>query len=148
MIDLMSVVTYLKADSMITGYTGDRIYDHDVRRRKHPEIMSTADFKILPTISVDDGPSAGRGFGGPGGSSQDILYVWVFTRNYPEDHDIGLPVNRAITERVMELLHDWQDPATRSMLIYRGRLGNQDGVLTDSGMDRVQFEVQSIFKVT
>ncbi len=148
MMPLSAIVTKLLADSAITQYTGPRIYDHDVRRRKHPEIMDTDDKLILPTISVDDRGGFGRGFLAPSGTFQDTVYVWVFTRNDPTDYQRGIPANQAIVERLCETLHRWQDPVSRSMLTYQGRLGNQDGVLTESGMDYVQFQANGVFAVT
>jgi hypothetical protein len=135
-IPLAAIVDALKADSMLTADSEDRVYDHDVRRGKHPEIFDDFGF-ILPTISVDDRGGGGRAPFAPSGSFEDLVYIWGF--------GASAEVVKRMMARVLAILHGWQDSETRSMLVYGGRLGNTDGAIADSEMDYVRFRVAGVF---
>jgi hypothetical protein len=138
MIPLTAIVTVLQADPEIADLVETRVYDHDIRRSKHPEVFDAYGY-LMPTLSVDDRGGTRPAFA-PSGAYQDSLQVWAFANGT----QVGRATVRTLMDRTISILHGWQDPETKSRLSFADRLGDQASSIEDGAMDYVRFQVVGI----
>lgn len=138
------VADVFKADAAMVAIAGDRVFDRDIRQagtRAMTNVYDMNGFLLGPTVSVDDQGGPSNPFG-PSGAYDDRLAVWLFADGTPE----GRAALDSVTQRVVVLLHRWQDPASKAFLTYANRLGQRDDPPPDSGViDQVTFRIGGIF---
>lgn len=131
----------LADDPVISSICGDRVLDADYRLagwNTSPVAVTDQDGLMLTTLAVDDGGAQAPLMSRFRDPEVQTIHVWCFgNRNMAARHEIS-----DVLARVRELLHNWQDPETRSLLRFSMRLGS---VTADDGVyDRATFSIGNI----
>lgn len=138
------IADVLKLDTVIATHCADRVYPFDIRQAG-PQASATAEDAsgfLYPTICVDDQGGARNAFAFSG-TTEDTIAVWIMAeRGYDGS---GTGIIEAVANRVMVLMHGWQDGPTKTYLTYASRLGQQYDPAPDTGViDRVTFRAASV----
>lgn len=134
------VVTELKADVTLAALVSTRIYPEDIRMAGPTAYPATRNGGFwLPTICVDDAGGVAAPLG-PSGSYADRLVIWVFGESSART------TMDQIAQRVIALLHWWQDSTTKAITVYGSRVGYQPDPAPQTGaLDSITFGVSGIF---
>lgn len=133
------VVTLLTNDATVATLATGGVYPEDIRLAGPAAYPLTREKGFWrPTVCVDDAGGVAAPLG-PSGSYADRLVVWVFG----ESSDRG--VIDQLAQRVIALLHRWQDGTTRAFLVYGSRTGYQpDPAPATGALDSITFGVAGI----
>lgn len=131
----------LATNATIFSLAGPRILDFDYRTTSWnaaPVEVMDADGLMLPTIVVDDRGASSPIFGRMNDGEHALVYVWAFSTRTKG----GLDEVHALMNAVKRALHYWQDPVTKGVAIWAGRLGSSSP--DDGSMDRTEFRVSGV----
>ena len=139
------IVDALKPDGTIQFHCAQRVYPFDIRTAGPQARTGTTDENgyQLPTICVDDQGSL-RNPLAPSGTAEGVVAIWILAeREYGAAN--GAEVIDALVDRIIAILHRWQDATTKTYLTFAGRLGQQYDPAPGSGMlDRLDFKAASV----
>lgn len=142
-----NLADYIDNDATVVSQCSNRIFGYDVRTAGPNDhgpgalipIVSDRGFQLC-TICVDDQGSIQPPFA-PSGAEQDRVVVWILD----EWSAAGRSRIDLLAARIKVLLHRYQDPGTKAMVTWTGRLGIQPDPLPDTGaMDQVTFAASRI----
>lgn len=135
------VVTLLKADATVAGLASTRIYPEDIRAAgpdAHPEAWTATGYWQV-TVCVDDAGGVAAPLG-PSGSYANRLVVWIFGES---SHRASM---ETLANRIVALLHRWQDTTTKALLTYGSSTGYQPDPSPQTGaLNSITFGVSGIF---
>lgn len=134
----------LKADGTIQFHCSDRVIPYDIRTAGPQARTNVEDAYgfLLPTICVDDQGGARSAFA-PSGTTEDQIAVWLLAERGGDGS--GSDILQTVADRVIALLHRYQDPPTRAYLTYVSRMGQQYDPAPATGMlDLITFRAASV----
>jgi hypothetical protein len=132
----------LANDSTVASQCSNRVFAFDIRKSGPnaygPDsaipVVSDVGFQLC-TICIDDIGSIAPALS-PLGATQDRVAVWIFD----EWSAAGRSRIDLLADRVRVLLHLYQEPTTRALLTWTGRLGIQpDPPPATAAIDQVTF---------
>lgn len=137
----------LANDSIVIGQCSNRVFGYDIRTAG-PDSHGPSD--TIPTVSdkgfqlcticVDDQGGVPPPFA-PLGAEQDRIVVWILD----EWSAAGRARIDLLAARVKVLLHLYQEPSSKAMVRWTGRLGIQRDPIPDTGaLDQVTFAASRI----
>ena len=133
------VVLTLTADVTLTTLATGGVFPEDIRLagpQAYPQTRQGGFWK--PSVCVDDAGGVAAPLG-PSGSYADRLVVWVFGESSDRR------VIDQIAQRVIALLHRWQDSTTKALTVYASRTGYQpDPAPATGALDSITFGINGI----
>lgn len=136
---------YLAQDTTITSYTSTRIYEREIRGAgpEAADIYGPNGY-VLPTIILNDVGGTGAPLG-PQGAYNDRLEVTVIAQN-SSDATKGRPALNALTTRLVQKLHRYQDPTLKAYLTIADRTGFVPDPSPETGaQERLTFAVAGTY---
>lgn len=133
------VVSMLTADAALTALATGGIHPEDIRLAGPQAYPATRQGGFwLPTVCVDDAGGVAAPLG-PSGSYADRLVIWIFGES---KHRSTMD---QIAQKVIALLHWWQDSTTKALMVYGSRTGYQpDPTPATGALDSITFGVSGI----
>lgn len=137
----------LANDATVISNCANRVFAYDIRTAG-PDANGpgaviptvTENGYQLCTICVDDQGGVPPPFG-PSGAEQDRIVVWIFD----EWSVAGRARIDLLAARVKVLLHLYQEPSSKAIVRWTGRLGIQRDPIPDTGaLDQVTFSASRI----
>lgn len=138
-----AITAALQGDVVITALATGGVHDRDLRR-SNETLPVDANGDVLPLLMVDDTGGGRDPFSRASGVFSDRVMIWIFAPM----HRLGRLAIEAITDRVLTVLHGWQDPLTGTVVMQGDRLGVQTTDAPDqSYMDRLTLKCQGVANV-
>lgn len=143
---MSALTTYLQPilanDGYVASRTSNRVFAYDIRTAgpdAHADgdpvpVESDKGFQLC-TICIDDQGSLASPLA-PSGAEDARISIWIFD----EWSSAGRARINELAVRIKQLLHLYQDPNTKALLTWTGRLGIQPDPPPDTGaLDQVTF---------